>query len=118
VTSGVDGELDGDQCDTGKTRAWMASSFASSSEAERRLEDVRAPVTFGLHWRARFSAKRFNLRASRGAPEQRKKNRLGKEALGSPSMSESSGKPADLRISVDEFRRLRFVPSGETKGRE
>jgi hypothetical protein len=28
------------------------------------------------------------------------------------------GKPADLRISVDEIRRPRFVPSGETKGRE
>jgi hypothetical protein len=118
VTSGADGELDGDQCDAGKTRAWTASSFASSSEAERRLEDARAPVTFGLHWRAQFYVKRFNPRASRGAPEQRKKNRLGEEALGSPLTSESSGKPADLRISVDEFCRLRFVPSGETKGRE
>jgi hypothetical protein len=57
VTSGADGERDGDQYDAGKTRAWTASSFASSSEAERRLEGARASVTFGLHWRARFSAK-------------------------------------------------------------
>jgi hypothetical protein len=28
------------------------------------------------------------------------------------------GKPADLRIFGDEFRRPRFVPSGKTKGRE
>jgi hypothetical protein len=55
--SGGDGEQDGDQCNVGKTRAWMASLFASSGEAERRLEDARAPVTFGLHWRAQFSAK-------------------------------------------------------------
>jgi hypothetical protein len=52
MTSGADGEMDGDQCDVGKTRAWTASSFASSSEAERRLEGARASVTFGLHWRA------------------------------------------------------------------
>jgi hypothetical protein len=52
VTSGADGELDGDQCNAGKTRACMVSSFASSSEAERRLEGAHALVTFGLHWRA------------------------------------------------------------------
>jgi hypothetical protein len=56
VSSG-DGELDSDQCDAGKMRAWMALLFASNGEAERWLEDARAPVTFGLHWRARFSAK-------------------------------------------------------------
>jgi hypothetical protein len=54
VTSGADGERDGDQCDAGKMRAWTASSFVSSSEAERRLEGARASVTFVLHWRARF----------------------------------------------------------------
>jgi hypothetical protein len=27
-------------------------------------------------------------------------------------------RPADLRISGDEFRRPRFIPSGKTKGRE
>jgi hypothetical protein len=69
VTSSADGERDGDQCDTGKTRVWTALSFASSSEAERRLEGARASVTFRLHWRARFSVKRFSPMASRGAPE-------------------------------------------------
>jgi hypothetical protein len=28
-------------------RAWMASLIASSSEAERRLEDTQTPVYFG-----------------------------------------------------------------------
>jgi hypothetical protein len=63
VTSGADGELDGDQCNMGMVRAWTALSFASSSEAERRLEGARASVTFGLHWRAQFSATRFSPRA-------------------------------------------------------
>jgi hypothetical protein len=91
VTSGADGERDGDQCDTGKTRVWTASSFASSSEAGRRLEGARASVTFGLHCRARFSAKRFSLWASRGAPEQRK--RIGEKREGGAhwQWSESAG---------------------------
>jgi hypothetical protein len=41
VTSGADGEQDGDQCDAGKMRVWTASSFASSSDAGRRLEGIR-----------------------------------------------------------------------------
>jgi hypothetical protein len=101
VTSGADGELDGDQCDAGKTRAWTASSFASSSEAERRLEGARASVTFGLHWRARFSAKRFSPRASRGAPEQRKKNRLGEEVRGHLSLTNFTGELAGTAESDD-----------------
>jgi hypothetical protein len=31
-------------------------------------------MTSGLRWRARFTAKEFKLRASRGAPEQTKRN--------------------------------------------
>jgi hypothetical protein len=32
------------------------------------------PVTFGLRWRTWFAAKKFKLRASRGATEQPKGN--------------------------------------------
>jgi hypothetical protein len=43
----ADGELDGDQWDAGKTRAWTASLIASSSRSEDRLESSwlwKAPV--------------------------------------------------------------------------
>jgi hypothetical protein len=116
VTSSVDGELDGDQCDAGKTRAWTASSFASSSEAERRLEGARASVTFGLHWRARFSAKRFSPRASRGAPEQRKKNRLGEEVRGHLSLTDFTGELVGTAESDDRFRRFGGASSRKKKG--
>jgi hypothetical protein len=116
VTSGADGELDGDQCDAGKTRAWAASSFASSSEAERRLESARASVTFGLHWRARFSAKRFIPRASRGAPEQRKKNRLGEEVWGHLSLTNFTGELAGTAEFDDQFRRFGGASSRKKKG--
>jgi hypothetical protein len=71
---GGDGGVDGAQLEEGKTRVWLTSSFSSSSEAERRLEDARVPVTFGLHWRTWFAAKKFKSRASRGASEQPKGN--------------------------------------------
>jgi hypothetical protein len=82
------GEVNEVRLDAGKSMVSSMNSIASRHNAESRLEDARAPVTFGLHWGARFSVKRFNPRASRGAPEQSKKNRLGEEALGSPSTSE------------------------------
>jgi hypothetical protein len=116
VTSSVDGELDGDQCDTGKTMAWMASSFASSSEAERRLEGARASVTFGLYWRARFSVKRFSLRASRGAPEQRKKNRLGEEVRGHLSLTNFTRELAGTAESNGRFHRFGGASSRKKKG--
>jgi hypothetical protein len=98
---GGDGEVD---C----VLAWVNGAAGGSTS----FGDLRLALESLIH------CKGFETRASRGAPEQKKENRLGEHALGSPSTSESSGKPADVRISVDEFRRLRFVPSGETKGRE
>jgi hypothetical protein len=66
--------VDSARLEEGKTRVWLTSSFSFSSEAERRLEDARAPVTFGLRWRTRFAVKKFKSRASRGALEQLKGN--------------------------------------------
>jgi hypothetical protein len=71
---GGDGGVDSARLKERKTRVWLMSSFSSSSEAERWLEDARAPVTFGLHWRTWFAVKKFKSRASRGASEQSKGN--------------------------------------------
>jgi hypothetical protein len=48
-------------------------------------------VTFGFLWRAGFSVKRFKPRASRGAPEQGRKNRPEEGVQDHLSSSETSG---------------------------
>jgi hypothetical protein len=86
VTSGVDGELDDDQCNVGKMRAWAVSSFASSSGAERRLEGARASVTFSLHSRAQFFYETIQYEGIRGCARAEEEDRREVRGRGSLAM--------------------------------
>jgi hypothetical protein len=113
VTSGVDGEWDGDGCDVGKTRVWTASSFASSSDAGRRLErrwfsglDVALDLLQkkfegGVREVRRFEAKRIEVRG--GAWAHRCWRNL-------------PGMLADMRTSDEESRSPRCGSSRIAKG--
>jgi hypothetical protein len=93
----------------GSSVASTESSFPSWSAVEKPLEELQAPVVFGLLWRGRVTAKQIKTNSSRGAPEREEPRGCRNLAAGCLVASESSKEAVGIRklrraISSDWWR--------------
>jgi hypothetical protein len=76
-----------------------------------------AAVCFGRAPVRRFSVRNLRGKSQGGAPGGEEEDRREKEALGSPSTTNSSEMPADVQTSDEEIRRSRCISSERMKRR-
>jgi hypothetical protein len=114
VVSRGEGEDDGVLRDEINPMVTTAQSLAS-------LVDVEVWPEMWAHRvmaRSSICCELNQKKTSEGAPKREGGDRERRRCGVHHRRRNCPGKPADLRISVDEFCHPRFVPSGETKGRE
>jgi hypothetical protein len=99
--------------------AWSRTSIASRRRRKGRLELLWAAVYFGFAMSCLICCRLERNRWIRRRGRLRGRGGVRKETVESPAgVGIVDARPQNLRVSVDEFRRPRFVPSGRTKGRE